>query len=270
MKHIPLYQVDAFAAGPFAGNPAAICPLENDWLDDELMQQIAMENNLAETAFFIPQSDTGEYQLRWFTPTTEVDLCGHATLASAHIIFNHLGFDGNSIKFHTHSGLLTVDKLDKGYQLDFPSDKPFPTTLKKTEASALFNGLDVEPTQVYRGNADLMVVLESEDEVRALSPEFRMLQDLDTRGIIVTAPGDVVDFVSRFFAPQSGIDEDSVTGSAHTTMVPYWAERLGKDELQAQQLSVRGGEISCTLEEDRVKLRGDAFTVLEGKFFLYW
>jgi len=160
--------------------------------------------------------------------------------------------------------------MEKGYEMDFPADTPFPTTLKKQEALALFNALDIAPTQVYRGVTDLMVALNSEYDVKTLSPDFRLLQDIDTRGIIVTAPGDLVDFVSRFFAPQSGIDEDPVTGSAHTTLVPFWAAQLGKNDLQAQQLSVRGGELGCSLQGERVKLRGDAFTVLEGKFFLYW
>lgn len=268
MTNIPIYQVDAFASAPFTGNPAAVCPLE-EWLEDDLMQSIAMENNLAETAFFIPRAEGG-FHLRWFTPTTEVDLCGHATLASAHVLFEQLSYEGPKVEFHTNTGLLIVEKKDDEgvYTMDFPSDVPFKTELKKTEKESLFNGIDQEPQAIYRGVSDILVVLEDQAEVEGVIPNFSLLERIDARGIIITAKGKEVDFVSRFFAPQSGVDEDPVTGSTHTTLTPFWAKELGKSTLQAKQLSLRGGSMECTLQGDRVCLTGRAITVLKGEFIL--
>ncbi|MTI22983.1 PhzF family phenazine biosynthesis protein [Fulvivirga sp. RKSG066] len=254
----PIYQVDAFTSELFGGNPAAVCPLKK-WLSDDLMQNIAGENNLSETAFFV-KTDDG-FHLRWFTPNTEVDLCGHATLATAHVIFNHLGYDQDEIQFESKSGLLTVSKQSGKMTLNFPADN-----LKQIEITdAIIEGLGIRPKKGFNGVSDMLFIVESESEVRALHPDFGVLGALDRRGIIVSAPGDDVDFVSRCFYPACGIDEDPVTGSAHTTMVPYWAKTLGKTDLKAQQLSQRGGQIDCKLESDRVLLTGAAVTYLEGQ-----
>jgi len=256
-----LFQVDAFTETLFGGNPAAVVPL-TEWLPDALMQNIGMENNLAETAFFLPTE--GGFQLRWFTPAIEVDLCGHATLASAHVLFQHLGYHKEQIHFFTRSGELIVERAEKGYRMDFPADRleplPAPQPLKE--------GLGCEPLEVYRGREDYLVVLGSEEELRGLQPNFRTLAALGGRGVIATAPGEEVDFVSRCFFPAAGIDEDPVTGSAHTTLTPYWSERLGKDALRARQLSRRGGELLCERHGQRVHLIGSAVTYLEGSIHL--
>ncbi|HMQ60954.1 MAG TPA: PhzF family phenazine biosynthesis protein [Flavilitoribacter sp.] len=252
------FQVDAFAARPFEGNPAAVVPLEN-WLPDELMQAIAMENNLAETAFFVPESEG--FRLRWFTPAVEVDLCGHATLASAHILFQHLNWSQDAIPFFTRSGKLTVNRVsDRAYAMNFPAD----FARRVDTPPVIVTGLGVEPLEVLRGKDDYLAVLSGEEEVLNLQPDFRAIGSLSSRGLIATAPGKEVDFVSRCFFPQSGIDEDPVTGSAHTAMTPYWSAKLGKVSLKARQLSRRGGEVGCTLSGDRVILEGLAVTVLEG------
>jgi PhzF family phenazine biosynthesis protein len=257
---IPIYQVDAFADQPFAGNPAAICPLDN-WLDDATMQNIAMENNLSETAFFV--GGDGKYHLRWFTPTSEVDLCGHATLASAHVVFNRLEADLETITFSTKSGDLIVTRQGDLIEMDFPARPPEPMD----ENSALFKALGGNPTsaQVSR---DYFVTFETEAEVAALTPDMAALAELDNWATIVTAPGDKCDFVSRFFAPGHGIDEDPVTGSAHCTLIPYWADRLGKTDMVARQISPRGGELHCRLQGDRVSIAGKAREVLVGEFLL--
>lgn len=251
------FQVDAFADRLFAGNPAAVCPLEH-WLDDELLQAIAAENNLSETAFFVP-SEQG-FELRWFTPKVEVKLCGHATLATAHVLFHHLGYDQPEILFETLSGDLRVSRDGVRITMDFPA--------RQVEAiaapEALLQGLGVEPVEVWAGD-DYMVVLDSEARVRELVPDLSRLAALDRRAVMVTAPGDQCDFVSRFFAPKQGIPEDPVTGSAHCTLTPYWAQRLGKSTLSARQLSPRGGDIQCRLEGDRVFLSGRALTFLVGE-----
>lgn len=257
---LPIYQVDAFADRPFAGNPAAIVPLEA-WLPDETMLNIAMENNLAETAFFIPNGDG--YDLRWFTPSVEMDLCGHATLASAYLIFEVLGTDQSILRFQTKSGELTVEKADGKYVLDFPSRPGKPVEAP----AALIEAIGATPKEVYKSR-DYMLVYESEADVLAIKPDFNSLMKLDAHAVIVTAPGDTSDFVSRFFAPEVGVPEDPVTGSAHCTLIPYWAERLGKNDLFARQVSSRGGELHCRLEGDRVKIAGDAVLFLKGEIYV--
>ncbi|MEX0722758.1 MAG: PhzF family phenazine biosynthesis protein [Gracilimonas sp.] len=255
---LPIYQVDAFTSKLFSGNPAAVVPLE-EWLSDEQMQHIAAENNLSETAFFVKEGNS--YRLRWFTPTVEVDLCGHATLATAHVLFEELGYSEDEIVFKTESGLLTVKKEGESLSMNFPAVEP-----QQVEGPfVLFQALGIAKTsEVYKSD-DYMVVLNSEKEVAALNPDIRMLSEVEARGIIVTAPGEEVDFVSRFFAPQSGVDEDPVTGSAHTKSTPYWSKKLDKEELKARQISKRGGDLICRMKGDRVEIAGNALTYLKGE-----
>lgn len=255
------YQIDAFAERIFEGNPAVVCPLQN-WLPDHVMQNIAMENNLSETAFYVKNDDG--YRIRWFTPLVEVDLCGHATLAAAYVLFNHEGFSGQTISFQSRSGILNVSRKDELISLDFPLD--IITEIKITpDLSDLFT----EPiSQVFKGKTDYMFVFENEKNVLECKPDFDKLSLLPARGIIITAPGNQVDFVSRFFGPQSGVDEDPVTGSAHTTLTPYWASRLAKTELKAAQLSARGGILYCELLGNRVAIRGKAKLFSTGTIFL--
>lgn len=260
MSAFPIYQVDAFASRVFAGNPAAVCPLE-EWLDDALMQSIAAENNLAETAFFVRQGE--RYQLRWFTPVTEVDLCGHATLASAFVIFGDLEPGRASVTFATRSGDLTVTRDGELLTMDFPSIATTPCAAPE----ALLAGLDCEPLEV-RQAMDYLVVVRDEATVRALQPRMEHLLQLDTRGVIVTARGEHADFVSRFFAPAAGIPEDPVTGSAHCALTPYWAARMGKTHLRAVQVSRRGGELLCEEAGARVRISGRAVKYLQGTIFL--
>lgn len=256
---IKMYQADAFTDKLFRGNPAAICMLE-DWLPETIMQAIAAENNLAETAFIVT-SDRG-YEIRWFTPTVEVDLCGHATLAAAHIIFQHYNTTASELVFHSHrSGTLKVSKSDGMLALDFPVD----TYSKIPTPPELTKGLGIEPMETIKGKTDYMAVLPTEEDVKKLRPDFSMLNNLDCRGIIVTAAGNEADFVSRFFAPQSGINEDPVTGSAHTTLAPYWAAELGRDTLSAIQLSDRRGYLWCKMQGSRVAISGNAVTYLQGE-----
>jgi PhzF family phenazine biosynthesis protein len=259
---IRIYQIDAFTGHPFGGNPAAVCPLES-WPDDALMQEIAAENNLAETAFFV-RSGNG-YHLRWFTPEIEIDLCGHATLATAHVLFHHLGHAGDTISFSSMSGPLSVRKKDGRIELDFPARDPIPSTLPPIIAE----GIGVEPLEVLKAR-DYVLLLRDEAEVRALTPNRQLLDriNIDPGGIIVTAPGHRTDFVSRFFTPQAAIFEDPVTGSAHCSLVPYWARKLGKTVLVAEQVSRRGGTLWCELTGDRVLMAGEAVTYLEGKVFV--
>ena len=253
---IPLFQVDAFTNKAFSGNPAAVCPLDY-WLSDQQMQNIAAENNLSETAFFVNRGDY--FQLRWFTPQTEVDLCGHATLASAWVIMNKIDPEINKVKFGTRGGELIVKKQDDLYLLDFPVHSP-----KKCEApQALIKALGQEPLELLASNYYL-AVYETEKDVRSLKPYMTLLKELDRIGVIVTSPGTNVDFVSRFFAPAVGIPEDPVTGSAHCTLIPYWAKKLGKDKMIAQQVSLRGGEIFCENKDNRVIIGGQARLFLEG------
>jgi PhzF family phenazine biosynthesis protein len=248
---VPYFQIDAFSARIFHGNPAGVCLLEK-WLADDVLQEIAAENNLSETAFLVGKE--GEFDLRWLTPTTEVDLCGHATLASAFVIFTELGFDGETVRFHSRSGLLSATRRDGIITLDFPA---WPLTTCPAPAD-LVEGLGWIPGEVHRAGGDYLAVVASESDVRALEPNMAALAALDCRGVIVTAPGSEADFVSRFFAPRMGIPEDPVTGSAHSALIPYWSERLGKSNLIAHQLSRRGGEIFCEMRGKRVGIGGRA------------
>lgn len=254
------YQVDAFATRVFEGNPAAVCPLDS-WLDDSLLQAIANENNLSETAFFVP-AEKG-FQLRWFTPVAEVDLCGHATLATAHVLFEILGYAEKQITFQTRSGALIVESAGGLLTMDFPARPPEPHPIP----DALVAGLGRLPREVWAAN-DYIAVFEDEEAVRALAPDFAKLQELDLRGVIATAPGKDVDFVSRFFAPKIGVPEDPVTGAAHCELTPYWAKRLGKNTFEARQVSPRGGRLSCELRGNRVMLSGKAVTFMTAEIDL--
>jgi PhzF family phenazine biosynthesis protein len=262
MMTIPIYQADAFTSQLFGGNPAAICPL-TEWLPDEVMQKIAIENNLAETAFFV-ETDKG-YTLRWFTPEYEMDLCGHATLATAHILFSELGHKQDTIYFETvKAGVLTVKKDGDKYQMDFPSRPPIPIETPNGLVEALSGK---KPLAVLRSR-DYFLVYKTEDDIREIAPDFFALSKMDTVGVIVTAPGKDVDFVSRFFAPGAGIPEDPVTGSAHCNLIPYWAKKLGKNKLHAYQISPRKGELWCELKGDRVLMSGNAVTYLKGEIYI--
>ncbi len=253
---LKLYQVDAFAEQVFEGNPAAVVPLKT-WLPDELLQSIALENNLSETAFFVAEGKG--YRLRWFTPEVEVDLCGHATLASAHVLFEHLHHAAPEIHFETRSGRLTICRSEQGIRMDFPAIVPEPMKM----LPVIVEGLGAEPTLLLKA-PDYVAVFDNEAQIRALEPDFGILKTLDRRGVLATAPGDEVDFVSRCFFPKLKVDEDPVTGSAHCKMVPYWAERLGLTTLVARQLSSRGGTVKCELAGDRVFLTGTAVDYLDG------
>lgn len=256
---LSLYQLDAFTDKVFGGNPAAVVPLTS-WLPDETMQAIAAENNLAETAFYVP-TEAG-FHIRWFTPTVEVDLCGHATLASAYVLFSLENYAHDEINFDSRSGILNVRKEGDWLVLNFPADSIHKQLLSPP---ALLEALgDITPVEILRGKTDFMAVLESEEQVRTLQPDIIVLSTLPARGVIITAPGDSVDFVSRFFAPQSGIAEDPVTGSAHTTLTPYWAEKLGKTEMEALQVSARGGVLKTKLIGDRVEIAGQVKLYLRG------
>lgn len=254
-----LYQVDAFTDELFHGNPAAICILD-EWLDDTVMQKIAMENNLSETAFVVKKND--RFEIRWFTPVAEVALCGHATLASAHIIFNEFDYKKNVIIFNSiHSGILKVRKEGKYLTLDFPAQK----IKKAIPPDKLIEGIGKEPIEVYKGKTDYLLVYQNEKEIQTISPDFTTLSKIKIRGVIVTAKGDCYDFVSRFFAPQLGVNEDPVTGSAHTILIPYWRKKLNKNELEAKQLSTRQGILKCRKNKDRVYISGKAITYLKGE-----
>jgi len=255
----PIYQVDAFTGDLFAGNPAAVCPLQ-EWLPAELMQSIAAENNLSETAFLVPQA--GGYGIRWFTPQAEVDLCGHATLASAFVVFEFLDPALREVRFDSKSGPLTVTRKHQLLVLDLPAQAPEPAAAP----TDLTRGLGAEPREILRANYWL-AVFDDERAVRALKPDMRILARLD-RPVTVTAPGDEVDFVSRFFGPSLGVDEDPVTGSAHCSMTPYWSKRLEKRVLSARQVSTRGGEMRCEDGGDRVLLAGRATLYLRGYIYL--
>lgn len=254
-----MYQVDAFTDMLFAGNPAAVCILGSEWLPENTMQQIAAENNLAETAFII--NNVKSYSIRWFTPTVEVDLCGHATLAAAHVLFQHEGLTGEEVVFASRSGNLGVKKHQGMYRLDFPVDAVSPVSI----TSDLLAGFDIEPVEAYRGKTDFLLVFKDEKEILDVTVDFSAIAKVKARGIMITAPGTRHDFVSRFFGPQSGIDEDPVTGSAHTTLVPVWAKKLVKTEFKAAQLSKRGGELFCTLAGERVYITGSAKTFFEAQ-----
>lgn len=255
-----LFQVDAFTSKLFSGNPAAIVPLEK-WLADDVLQAIALENNLAETAFFVPEGDG--YRLRWFTPTVEMDLCGHATLATGYVLFEVLGTKEKILRFQTHSGELTLEKEGDRYTLDFPSRPPLPAEAPE----GLIEAIGRQPRAVLKAR-DYMLVYESETDIRAIKPDISALKKVDAHAVIVTAAGGSSDLVSRFFAPAVGVDEDPVTGSAHCTLIPYWAERLGKNELFARQLSSRGGELFCELRGGRVRIGGNAVLYLDGEIYV--
>ncbi|OWY22937.1 PhzF family phenazine biosynthesis protein [Sphingobacteriales bacterium UPWRP_1] len=266
MKTVDIYQIDAFADAVFKGNPAAVCPLQ-EWLPDTLLQHIAEENNLSETAFFVPQID-GSYHLRWFTPEVEVDLCGHATLAAGHVLFEHLLHSGDEIHFYSHlSGNLHVLRNRDLLTLNFPVRKAQAAPLIET----LRAGFNLQPETVHKSR-DYLLVYNTAAEILQLQPNFMHLNQLgnEALGIIVTAPGNDMgcDFVSRFFVPNSVIGEDPVTGSAHCTLIPYWAEKLGKNQLQAKQVSARGGTLFCELSGNRVLISGHAATYMKGCLYL--
>ena len=259
---IPMWQVDAFATKVFAGNPAAVCLLDA-WIEDGVLQAIAAENNLSETAFLVPRD--GEIELRWFAPAKEVALCGHATLAAAKVLFDLRGWQEEAIRFHTRQrGVLTVAKNGDWFEMDFPALPAHPVATPPGLAAAL----GAEPRQVLASTDDWLAVLDDEATVRELKPDFAALKNFHCRCIVPTARGDAVDFVSRAFAPRYGIPEDPVTGSAHCALAPYWAGVLGKNELRAFQVSARGGEVRCRVAGDRVKLAGHAVVYLEGAIFV--
>jgi PhzF family phenazine biosynthesis protein len=255
---IPIYQVDAFTSEVFSGNPAAVCFLDR-WLPDEQLQAIAAENNLSETAYLV--GGHGDFELRWFTPVTEVELCGHATLASAFVLFDRRNWQEAAIRFHTRkSGTLTVTKRGDLLEMDFPARPPHSVE----PPPGLCGALHIEPEATLESAEDVLVVLAAERSVRDLRPDVTALRNVECRGVIVTARGGRSDFVSRFFAPRVGIAEDPVTGSAHCVLTPYWAGVLAKTSLHALQISQRGGELFCELRGERVRIAGKAVLYLEG------
>lgn len=261
MNRLPIYQIDAFAERRFAGNPAAVV-FPASMLETAVMQAIATENNLAETAFVVPGEDA--FKIRWFTPEVEVDLCGHATLAAAQALFEHLDHPGELICFSSKSGPLKVRRRDDMLFLDFPTDDPRPVDPPRE----LIEGLAARPLETYRGRDDYLAIFDREETVAGLTPHMATVARLPARGLIVSAPGETVDFVSRFFGPQVGVPEDAVTGSAHTTLVPYWSRRLDKTQLVARQISRRQGELICRDLGERVEIGGRAVTYLVGEIFL--
>jgi len=257
-----IYQVDAFTEEVFKGNAAAVCILDQ-WPEEAHMQRIANENNLSETAFSVPVGEC--YEIRWFTPEMEVELCGHATLATAHVLFEHLHHPGERICFESiHSGRLTVKRNGELLTLDFPADNLVEMVVPELIVTALMK----PPLKAFRGKTDFLFVFASESEIKGMEPDFGLLAQMGGRGIIVTAPGNEVDFVSRFFAPQTGIHEDPVTGSAHTSLTPYWAKVLGKKQLSARQLSARGGDLICEDKGERIEISGHAVTYMIGEIFI--
>ncbi|GEO08519.1 PhzF family phenazine biosynthesis protein [Segetibacter aerophilus] len=257
---LSIFQVDAFTSKLFGGNPAAVCPLES-WLPDEVMQKLAAENNLSETAFFVKEGEG--FHLRWFTPEYEIDLCGHATLATAFVLFNYLHFEKEVIKFQTKSGMLEVRKKNELIELNFPSRMPQPCHAPE----ALLKGINFPPLKVLKSR-DYFLVYEDEALIKQIVPDFNYLNRLDTIGVIITAAAKEVDFVSRFFVPNSVIGEDPVTGSAHCNLIPYWAKELNKTTLTAKQLSSREGELFCEDKGERVTMAGNAVLYLKGEFYL--
>lgn len=259
MQKIKLYQIDAFTDKVFGGNPAAVCVLDN-WLEAATMQQIAAENNLAETAFVVAKGDA--YEIRWFTPTVEVDLCGHATLASAYVLFKYYQHPSSKINLYSYrSGHLSATKQAEELTLDFPVDSYAEIEVPQ----ALIAAFKLKPKAAFKGKTDFMLIYENQQEIESMHPDLKLVESVGGRGVIVSAPGNEVDFVSRFFAPQVGITEDPVTGSAHTTLTPYWSQQLGKMVLTAKQLSKRQGSLTCELAGDRVKITGTAVTYLTGE-----
>lgn len=259
-----IYQIDAFTDRLFSGNPAAVCILDKR-IDDDLMQSIGNENNLAETAFVVPRDK--DFEIRWFTPTTEVDLCGHATLAAAFVLFDLLDYPDSEVRFHsTKSGLLTVSKHNEMLYLDFPTD-----TLNLVDESlkaTIEKCIGIEPSELFKGKTDYIAVIDSEQQLKNIQVDLNEISKLDARGLIVTSRGDSTDFVSRFFAPQSGINEDPVTGSAHTSLIPFWFEKLGRKQLTANQLSKRGGKLFCEFKNERCLIGGKARLYLTGEINL--
>lgn len=254
---IPYYQVNAFTGHGFKGNPAGVCLLKK-WPKDELMQKIATENNLAETAFIVENEDN--FDIRWFTPGVEVDLCGHATLASGFVLMEFVDKTRNEVKFNSRSGELLVEKRGESFCMNFPADDFHEVTI-----TPLFKkSLDSNPVQAFKGKTDYLLIYKTENEIRQIIPEMELLRTIDARGVIISAPGEKVDFVSRFFAPQSGIPEDPVTGSAHTSLIPYWSKRLKKKSMIAWQLSERGGELRCNNYGERVGIEGCAALYITG------
>ena len=264
MKSIKIYQIDAFTDKIFSGNPAAVCILDT-WISDELMQSIVSENNLAETAFVVPAGQ--DFEIRWFTPTVEVDLCGHATLASAFVLFTIHYYPCSLIKFHSpRSGLLSVEKNCDMLILDFPTDTL--EALTEEECPAIEKCIGIKPLELYKGKTDYIAVIDNETSLRNLQPDLIEISKLKARGLIVTAKGDSVDFVSRFFAPQDGINEDPVTGSAHTSLLPIWSKKTGKTKFIARQISKRGGQLVCEFKNDRCLIGGKARLYLTGELTL--
>jgi PhzF family phenazine biosynthesis protein len=264
MKSIRIYQVDAFTDKIFSENPAAVCIMDK-WISDELMQLVANENNLAETAFIVPNGQS--FEIRWFTPTVEIDLCGHATLATAFVLFNIHHYPDAIIRFHSpRSGLLAVEKKDDMLFLDFPTDRI--EVLSEEQSLIIERCIGIKPLELYKGKTDYIAIIDNESSLQNLQPDLIEISKLHARGLIVTAKGDEVDFVSRFFAPQSGINEDPVTGSAHTSLLPVWARKLGKNKLVARQLSKRGGQLVCEYKNDRCLIGGKARLYLTGEINL--
>jgi PhzF family phenazine biosynthesis protein len=263
---LPIYQLDAFTDKLFCGNPAAVIPLDK-WLDDELMQNIAMENNLSETVFFVPalNSSDVDFDIRWFTPAIEINLCGHATLAAAYVIYNYLGFKKDKLQFLSKSGKLSIEKKDDLLVMDFPAWKPERFNDYPDDLLRALNLKEIVGVYKYR---DLLVELQNEEAVKKCSPDFTHLKQLGYK-VIITAPGkNEIDFVSRFFAPSAGIDEDPVTGSAHSQLIPFWSEKLGKKKMKAKQVSQRGGDLECGMLGDRVTMAGQCVFYMKGEITL--
>ena len=261
MKSYRIYQADAFASELFKGNPAAVMPLD-EWLPDDLLQKIAIENNLSETAYYVPNGSG--FDLRWFTPGFEVDLCGHATLATAHVLWEQEAFHGDEIHFQTRVGKLIVRKSEDGYVMDFPIDELKPMLCP----DYLLQALATDVLELFEGREDLLAIVADQKTIENLDPDQALLSRPDARGVIVSAVGDDVDFVSRCFFPKAGIPEDPVTGSAHTTMAAYWSPKLGRTRMKAKQLSVRGGDVGVEVSGDRVLLTGKAKTFMKAEIYL--
>lgn len=262
IMRLPVFYVDAFSEKIFSGNPAAVCLLEQ-WYDDKLLQNIAFENNLSETAFLVDKK--GEIEIRWFTPLSEVELCGHATLASAHVLFRHLDFPEKKVIFHSkHSGQLTVTKKEPLLELNFPVDHPEPAL----PPAGLVAAIGKKPLEIWKGRTDYLLYYGSQEDIEEIKPDFSALKEIHARGIIVTAAGYDCDFISRFFAPSVGVNEDPATGSAHTTLTPFWAHRLNQLSFDAIQLSRRGGFLHCQLTGNRVLISGKAKTYLTGEIII--
>jgi PhzF family phenazine biosynthesis protein len=259
---INIFQIDAFTDKVFCGNPAAVCVLDK-WIDENTMRKIAAENNLAETAFVVTKDN--DFEIRWFTPTIEVDLCGHATLAAAYVLYKYYNYKSDKINFHSRtSGLLSVKRKNDFLTLNFPTD-----IYKKTDTpKVLMEAFKLVPTETYKGKTDYLLIFTSQEDIENLIPDLNLVKTVRARGVIVSAPGRETDFVSRFFAPQVGVNEDPVTGSAHTTLTPFWAKKLDKNILTAKQLSKRQGDLKCEYLKDRVEITGKAVTYLTGEIVI--